>query len=239
MESKRSQILIVDKNNGGSFVLGTILTRWNYEIFKVNSFLKAIEYVKNSQYSPDLIIVELEEPSPIFYDFPNKFKERTGKDIPIVVHSAFAEKSCVHQSLSSGYKDYLIRPMMPDLLKDKISNIVKPNLKLNDPALTFHLDEEASLLSKLILDYMNELEIEASSQFPIKPGTIVTVQSETLKEIGFTQTDLRVDNLKKRDPEDVNLDYPYKLKLSFTGLSADDYNKLKMLVESKSKPKVA
>ncbi|MFA6237596.1 MAG: response regulator [Bacteriovorax sp.] len=233
METKVPRILIVDKSNGGSFVLASVLGNWKYEVFKVNSFLKAIEYAQNNHYTPDLIIVELNEPNPIFFEFPRKFKERTGKEIPMIVHTIINDKDCVHKSLTSGYVDYLIRPMEPELLKDKIANIVRPNVRLNDQTFTFHLDEDALLVSRLKLDFINEFEIEASSQFPIKPGTIVTVQSDLLKGIGFPQIDLRVDDLKKKEAEIAVPENPYKLKLSFVGLSSEDFAKIKKLSMSK------
>ena len=72
--NQKARILIIDKTNGGTYLLGTNLQKWGFEVFTVNSFLKAIDYTQGSPNPPTLVIVEVNESSAIFLEFPRKFE---------------------------------------------------------------------------------------------------------------------------------------------------------------------
>lgn len=223
----KPKILIVDKNAGGSFLLTSILKDWGHETFSVNSFLKAIEYCKNS-YTPDLIIVEMQETAESFFDFPKKFEQRTGKKIPIIVHSNLLEKEIIQNAIKSGYVDYLVRPVEPDILLDKISNIINPDLVLNENTFNFNLNEEAKILCPVHLDSINEFGIQGSVPFQLTIGTFISISSPTLNSHGLNELKVKVVEIQPNQKANL-VSYPFAVKFSFVGLSFNESNKLRKI----------
>lgn len=218
---KKAKILIVDKSGGGSFLLASVLNSWGHETTSVNSFLKAIDYCKGA-YSPDIVIVEMQEAGMLFYEFPRKFHERLGKAIPILVHSNICQKEIIYRSIQSGYYDYLLRPVDPEILHDKITNIISPEIKLNQTTFNFNMNEEAKLSWTIMVDSVNEFGIQVSVPFHLNPGSIIDLESPTFTEHGLPKLAMKVDEIVPQDKS-------YLAKLSFVGLKNSELIKLRKL----------
>ena len=223
----KPQVMIIDKNAGGSFLLMSILKEWGYEITSVNSFLKAVDYCKTS-YSPDLIIIEMNEPSVIYYEFPHKFLERTGKSIPMAVHSNETSKEVIIKSIQAGYLDYLVRPVEPEILHDKIKDLIRPDLKLSQKTFNFKMDEEASLTCPMHINTINEFGIQASVPFHLNTGSIIDLHSPTLTEHGLSNMCVKVVEIRPKAPSELGR-HPYLVKLNFVGLKSSELTKLRKL----------
>jgi CheY-like chemotaxis protein len=226
-ENIKPQVMIIDKNAGASFLLMSILKDWGYEITSVNSFLKAVDYCKNS-YTPDLIIVEMNEPSVIYYEFPHKFMERTGKTIPMAVHSNETSKEVIIKSIQAGYLDYLVRPVEPEILHDKIKDLIRPDLKLSQKTFNFKMDEDAKITCPMHIDTINEFGIQASVPFQLNSGSLIDLLSPTLSEHGLSSMCVKVVEIKPKTSGDQSR-YPYLVKLSFVGLKNSELTKLRKL----------
>lgn len=227
MNYKRHKILIIDKNAGGSFLLMSILKDWGHEIFSLNSFLKAIDYSKTS-YTPDLVIVDMQEPGMLFYEFPRKFIERTGITSPIVVHSAIRSKEIVTKSIQAGYKDYLMRPMDPEILHDKIDTLLNPDMKLSQKTFNFNLNEDAKITCPVHINLVNEFGIQASVPYHFVPGMVFDLQSPILQGQGLDAINVRVVEVQTQDVKNDSA-YPYLIKLDFVGLTNTELIKLRKL----------
>ena len=234
MAADRHSILIIDKNSGTSFMLASVLSSWNYDVYKVNSFLKAIEYVQNNKMTISLIIVELQEVSESFFEFPRKLSERACKDIPVAVHTTLGDTEFIKRALNCGYGECFIRPVQPELLKKKIDAFIKPDRTKAGAVRAFHLEEDAVFFIKVRIESISEVELSASCENPIRPGTVGTLITDTLKVAGMQPVNLRVDEITKRPEEKSNSKDSYKLKLSFVNLPAEDLIKLKTLVKAKA-----
>lgn len=234
---KKYKILIADKSGGASFLLTSVLASYGFDIFTVNSYLKAIEYCQNESYTPNMIIVELVEPCAIFYEFPRKFLERTGKSIPILCQSVNTDKNVILKALQSGYKDYLIRPVEPEILLDKISNILSPEVKLSEKTFKYFVNEAGSLVLPVHLNYINEFGIDAYVGIEPKLGDVLSIKSPVLERSGLSSIDVRV--VSYNPEKDVHGKPIFKVNFSFVGVKPNDIAKIRKIAMFKGELEAA
>lgn len=220
------RILIIDKSGRGSFVLSSLLTSKGYTVFTLSSFLKAIDYSQHN-YVPHLIIVDQQEPCAIFFEFPRKFLERTGVKIPIIAQSISVDKDTITRAIKSGYCDYLVRPVDPDLLLDKVANLMHPEINLNEKTFRFNLVEEATMHFPFMIDSINEFGVLAKTSLDLSPGTVFELESPTLARNGLKKLKVAVIECR-REPSETG-DYPFTIKLSFLGLKSSDLTLLRKM----------
>lgn len=218
------RILIVDKSGRGAFFLSSLLSSKGYKVFTVNSFLKAIDYGHHAHF-PHLIIVDQQEPCTIFFEFPRKFHERTGIKIPIIAHSISVDKETIARAVRSGYNDYLVRPIDPDLLLDKVANLVNPDINLNQKTFRFNLTEEATMNFPFMIDSINEFGILAQTLFEVPAGTVFDLESPTLIKNGLKKIKVAVVECKSSGQSI----YPFTVKLSFVGLKSSELTLLRKM----------
>lgn len=221
MSAPRPKILIVDKNDGGSFLLMSVLKDWGFETFSVNSFLKAIDYCKTN-YTPDLVIVEMQGAAEVFYEFPRKLRERTGKAPPIVVHSRIADREVIEKAIRSGYTDFLVRPVEPEVLHDKLSDLLEPSHALNASTFKFQLNEEARLSLPIHIATINEFGIQGHAPFAPPSGVVVEITSPTLEQNGLPPLKVKVVSVVPGAVDN-------QVKLGFIGLTGKELTKLRRL----------
>jgi twitching motility two-component system response regulator PilH len=231
MSLKQNRIMIIDKNGTGAYILTAALSKWGYDVVSVNSYLKAIEYSLHNAYQPELIIVETQEVNAIFFEFPRKFLERTKNKVPMIVYSVNNNAQDIKQSLEYGYKDYIVRPVEPEILKDKIKNFVKPEASLNQETFQFKIHEEAKIIAQIHIESLNEFGLEANIPYDIHPSTVVTVQSPTLIKYGINEISVRLVESKLRADFDSNSHskYRYHARFSYVAVSETEIKKIRKI----------
>lgn len=225
-ESPKSRIIIIDKNQGSMQLLATFLEHKGFEVIQYDSFLKAIDF-QLANHHIDLVIVMLSEPTQNFYDFPKKFHDRTEKKTPIFIYSGCTEKDVIIKSLQAGYRDYLLRPVDPEILFDKIRSVVDHDLNLSDSTFKFQMDEEAKLSCQFSIKEINDFGIVANFPIDFKNGAVIEINSPTLGRNDLQNLKVTVTGFIQKDEN--NLRFPLQYKLSFIGLDYATLTKVRRM----------
>lgn len=240
MSQNVKRILIINKDGGCTYTLNSLLNTWGYHVATVNTFIKSIEFCLHNSFVPHLIIVGVAKDSNIFRDYPEKVKARIKKHIPIVAYTHLTSSLFREEALAAGYKDCLVRPVMPQELRERIEYLIDPRPQTNVPtptSPTHHTDErneEALLLSSLKIKSINNGGIECHSLFPLPKGIITEVQSSLFNRIGIKGAKLSVEKTEKVEEEKVLDGHHYLIKLKFINLDIEQDYKLISFLKSQN-----
>ena len=116
------EILIVDDAEFMRTMLKNLVEEHGYQVAgeAVNG-QEAVEKYQDLQ--PDLVTMDITMPK---MDGIEAIKEimKDDPDADIIVCSAMGQKPMVIESLEAGAKDFIVKPIKPDKVKDALSNIL-------------------------------------------------------------------------------------------------------------------
>ncbi len=100
----------------------SVLERHGYKVATAGDGLQAMRIIQEEQ-NPDLILLDVQMPDMNGYTFMFELhKDESHRGIPVIVISAYSEMQPIFSH--RGVKDYLVKPVRPEDLLKKISNIL-------------------------------------------------------------------------------------------------------------------
>lgn len=111
---KKKTILIAEDEENNFLLLKYILNQSNIEIVRAIDGIEAVDYVKTGKHF-DLIIMDIKMPRMGGIEATRIIKEFNSK-IPVLALTAYAQDSDKIRIMSSGFDDYLSKPIKKELL---------------------------------------------------------------------------------------------------------------------------
>ncbi len=118
------KILLVEDNNVNRLLISHMLKRKNWEITEAMNGVEACELVRNSDF--DIIIMDLQMPEMDGFEAAKeirKIESETGKRIPIIILTAFANEFNEKFRKSGLTEAYLTKPVNQDLLYELVHKL--------------------------------------------------------------------------------------------------------------------
>ncbi len=101
----------------------TLSTLGGFEVVKAKNGIEAVEKAQTE--APDLILMDVRMPQMTGYQACVKLKEMPEtKDIPVAFLSAKGQEKEIEQGLEVGAEEYILKPFAPEVLVDKVREIL-------------------------------------------------------------------------------------------------------------------
>lgn len=190
------KILLVDDLPENLFALELILSSKDYLCIRANSGNEALKILLHDQ-DFAIILMDVQMPEMDGFETVELIREiETLKHIPIIFLTASMENSVhVYKGYLAGAVDYLIKPLIPEILKAKVAVFVDLYLKTHELLVQKEQMKELYIdvnAQKLLSKYSLSL-IEASHDplFAISPeGKITDMNNASVKIIGIPRETL-------------------------------------------------
>lgn len=190
------KILLVDDRPENLFALELILSNKNYLCVKANSGNDALKILLHDQ-DFAIILMDVQMPEMDGFETVELIREiETLKYVPIIFLTASMDNAMhIFKGYEAGAVDYMIKPLVPEILKAKVAVFV--DLYTKNHELLLQKDELKALYrdvtaQKLLSKYSLSL-IEASHDplFAISPaGKITDMNNASVKIIGLSREQL-------------------------------------------------
>jgi len=123
-----TKLLVIDQDAMGENFIKQTLNPNGYEVIKVNSSKEGIQ--TSQTYSPDVIIINIMQPSANGWKLCRKLREYS--QVPILVLAAVSDPNSIALWLDAGADDYLTKPFSSDILVAHLQKLTRRfNLKQN------------------------------------------------------------------------------------------------------------
>jgi len=220
--NSNKKILIIDKMKGDSYLLVSLLKKWGFQTFVVNSYLKAIDYAKGRGNYFDLVIIDALEIDDTVMFYPAKFQERTGRKIPFILNTIVQDKNMVKGLLSNGYCDILSRPIEPEALLVKVNKALKIDDDVAEHISRCELREHAKIEFICELAELNEFGVLIRSSMKFVDNNTYSLKLPSLIEKGLAGINVKYVGTKKTEEGIL-------CKFDFVGLGEFDYQKIRQV----------
>jgi len=131
---EKEKILIVDDDAVMARTIHRLLSE-NYKSFMAGSGKDAIEYLRH--YSADLVLLDVNMPEMDGFETLRRIREIDGlKELPVLFLTGHDTDDVEIECLSAGASDFIKKPVVPEVLKLRVSHIIEFNSLKN------HLESE-------------------------------------------------------------------------------------------------
>ena len=117
---KGSTILVIDDNEDFRKLLAETITMWGYNAAEAVDGEQALSIIE--QFSPDLVIVDLDMPNMDGLEFTRRVKE-INPDFPVIMVTAFARFYTSEEITASHPDAFLQKPVHMDKLLEVIQSM--------------------------------------------------------------------------------------------------------------------
>ena len=124
-QPKKIKILVVDDDPQiRRLIKVTLQSKFNFEILEAENGLAALQKIEIEK--PFLVMLDIMMPELNGIELIEKLKanEET-KDVPIIICSAVNDRNKVIELFNKGVADYIVKPINPIILSNKITQYIK------------------------------------------------------------------------------------------------------------------
>ncbi len=209
-------VLIVDKNLNSGMMIKSMLEAWGYFVEIVQSSKEVFDILRAKDVTkPDLIMVEIINQESDIFTLPMGIGQiPEGAHIPIVAHSVMSERATVVKAINCGYRDYIIRPTDPDILREKIRSLLTQSTQINGATYAFPVADIGQISIDVKINAISEFGIEAMTDHFFETGSILKVDSPLMKQLLLNEAPLRVTGCEHTP----NGERKYKVAFTFVAL---------------------
>ena len=124
-EPKKIKILVVDDDPQiRRLVKVTLQSKFNFEILEAENGVTALQKIETEK--PFLVILDIMMPELNGLELIEKLKSNEAiKDVPIIMCSAVNDRGKVVELFAKGVADYIVKPINPIILSNKITQYIK------------------------------------------------------------------------------------------------------------------
>jgi PleD family two-component response regulator len=140
MKSTKRVVLAIDDIIPSLNVIRKILEN-DFDVCLAKSIEMASIMLKTNKV--DLILLDIEMPEMSGFDYLKQLRQtpRYG-NIPVIFVTSYATREFLIQAVSSGAKDFVVKPVSPNILKEKIRGVLDKEPEKRPDAKTGTLDKK-------------------------------------------------------------------------------------------------
>ncbi|SDD59858.1 response regulator [Sporomusa acidovorans] len=151
------EILIVEDMEVNRQLLSSFLEADEFELYFAYNGLEAFEMVQ--LHEVDVILMDLQMPEMDGFEATRKIRnlqEKTKATTPIIAMTAYGDSTSVKKCFDLGMNDYIVKPIEPALLQDKLlkirfdKDLTENNDKPQAESNIFHVKETIKILESMV-----------------------------------------------------------------------------------------
>jgi DNA-binding response OmpR family regulator len=211
-----ARVLVVDDDPDILRIVEKVLRLQNHHVFTAHDAMKALELLNSSVF--DLLITDANMPKFSGFELTRMVKNnKRFHRMAICMLTGLREKRDIERAIRAGIDDYIVKPIDPQLLLQKVEEIFskKPPLakaELVIPEKTAYAAAQISTASRVSM--LSELGLVLRSPVEIPEGLSVIVHTELFKKMGLQNPPpLKVISCRKL------VEFDFEVTVAFQGMS--------------------
>jgi DNA-binding response OmpR family regulator len=187
-----ARILVVDDDPDILKMAESILVSAGHTVFVAEDALRAIDWLNNITF--DLLLSDANMPQYSGFDLINTVRNNPKyKDLSIAMLTGLRERKDVERALKMGVDDYIVKPLDPMLLIQKINSLFekRPAQKYAEVHLS-PSQGKASMKRHITVETISELGIQITTEEPVRIGQVLELNAEIFKTLDIQAPPLKV-----------------------------------------------
>jgi DNA-binding response OmpR family regulator len=170
-----ARILIVDDDADILKLAKAVLTHEKHFVFTAEDAIKAMDILHS--HPVDLLISDANMPHYSGFDLVQTLRhDPKFSDLPVAMLTGLRERKDIEKAIKAGVDDYIVKPLDPLILIQKIASILEKRPPQEIPKILFSPENQISqgtLKTKMTLISVSEAMIEISFCGPLEIGEFI------------------------------------------------------------------
>lgn len=205
-------VLIIDDNPLDIKVVSTVLERSGYSCHGFTEHTSGLDWL--NKITPQVIFLDLQMPQASGFDIIPLIRQKSNlSSVPIIIISGKNQIQDIKQAIQLGANDYIIKPVDPLVLQEKVRKF--ESLGQNDFFEALWPQEKpatAQILFPIHFLAISEFGLKASSPTPIHPGETIELGELPNDVFGSTKILLRCLSLDRTSNTNI-------MQFTYVGMS--------------------
>lgn len=224
-----ARILVVDDDPDILKMADLLLRQSHHEVVTANHAVKALEYLDRAPF--DLLISDANMPQFTGFDLVKTVRANPKLNhLAIAMLTGLRERKDVEKAVRVGVDDYIVKPLDPLLLVQKVEALLSQKTPQQALEIKFVKGSplaKATIEFALEIESVSELGVILRSHVPMEVGSKVDMQSLFFKELGDQAPPLKVLHCEAIAEENC-----YRVQLVFLGATESFLQKIRRYVFS-------
>jgi DNA-binding response OmpR family regulator len=208
-----ARILVVDDDLDILKMAEAVLGSAGHTVFVAEDAMRAIDWLNHIDF--DLLLSDANMPHYSGFELISTIrKDVKFKDLAIAMLTGLRERKDVERAVLMGVDDYIVKPLDPMLLVQKVNSLFEkkppqqyPEINLATSNLT-----GGAIHRKITVESVSELGVKILSELPLRPGMTIDITTEF-----FAALDVQPPPMKILNVEVDKLTGHYRAQLIFLG----------------------
>ena len=227
-----ARILVVDDDHDVLRVVEKVLNTRPHDVVTAENAVEAMEYLDASSF--DVLITDARMPSFSGFELVQTLKNNNRyARLAIAMLTGLREKKDIEKAIRAGVDDYIVKPIDPTLLLQKVDQLLVKKPPIENSEISFP-ENSSFAVSQLSFEgrvvYLSETGLTVISRMDLPSGFRISLHTDLFNKIGVTQPHMKVVNCKKLD------DYKYEINVEFLNQSEHFKQKVRSWILSHVNP---
>jgi DNA-binding response OmpR family regulator len=208
-----ARILVVDDDPDILKMAEAVLGSAGHTVFVAEDAMRAIDWLNHIDF--DLLLSDANMPHYSGFDLVATIrKDIKFKDLAIAMLTGLRERKDVERAVQMGVDDYIVKPLDPMLLVQKVNSLFekKPPQQYPEISLAANGLAEGTLKRTIKVETVSELGVKILSELPLRPGMTIDIIADF-----FTALDVQPPPMKVLNVEVDKATGHYRAQLIFLG----------------------
>ncbi len=188
-----ARILVVDDDPDILKMADAVLSSVGHTVFTAEDAMRAMEWLNHIDF--DLMLSDANMPLYSGFELVSTVRNNNRfKDLSIAMLTGLRERKDVERAVNAGVDDYIVKPLDPLILIQKVNALFekKPPLHYPEILLSGTSWSQASIRRTLTVDAVSELGVRVSTDIALKAGQSVDLEIDFFNELDAKCPPLKV-----------------------------------------------
>lgn len=196
-----ARILVVDDDPDILKMAEAVLGASGHTVFTAEDAVRGMEWLNHIEF--DLLLSDVNMPVYSGFEFVTTVRNiERFKGMPIAMLTGLRERKDVERAVKSGVDDYIVKPLDPLILIQKVNSLFEKRPPLTYPEINLvgNALGQATIKRNVTVEAVSELGVKVTTEVPLKAGMTVDIQCDFFRELEAQCPPLKVLNAET-DPK--------------------------------------
>ena len=222
-----AKVLLVDDDHDILEIVRILLTAAGHEVLICESALLALQVLQTKEIN--LLITDANMPGHSGFDLIRAVKRvPRAEKIPVVMLTGRRERKDIELAIQLGVQDYIVKPIDPLLLLQKIKDLTENLLTKSEDEISFAsalIAEAAKATVEVEIHSLSEVGLIIRSLQPFAEGVRIAITTDIFKKIGIENPPMKVISSQ---PSGDN----FETRVGFIGIKESQLTKIRAWVHA-------
>lgn len=208
-----ARILVVDDDTDILKMAEAVLSSAGHVVFTAEDAMRAMDWLNHIEF--DLLLSDANMPHYSGFELVKTVRADVKfKDLAIAMLTGLRERKDVERAVQAGVDDYIVKPLDPLILIQKVNALFEkrppgnyPEIQLAGTSLS-----NGSMQRPVIVESVSELGVRVTTEVQLKPGMMLDIAADFFEELDIQPPPMKVLSVEYDSEKQV-----YRAQLIFLG----------------------